>query len=134
MFRGLFGKKPVPLTGAPTTRRVKTYSAQSGYVYRYFYLGHRKTETQRQAGTEYVFEVAADAKSSLKVSVFVMDGGVAEWERSKGRELAVNERYAVAKLALFRAFDERLTPQEMADPVYARVAEVAEILEELGID
>jgi hypothetical protein len=53
MFRRFFAPKPVPLSGAPAIRRMKTYSAQSGYVYQYFY------EVQRP-GTEFVFSVSAD--------------------------------------------------------------------------
>ena len=41
MFRNFFSKKPLPLTGAPAVRRLKSYSAQSGYVYQYFYEGQR---------------------------------------------------------------------------------------------
>ena len=35
MFRSLFSRKDAPLAGAPAVRRLKTYSARSGYVYQY---------------------------------------------------------------------------------------------------
>ena len=41
MFDWLRKKKDAPLTGAPAVRRQKTYSAESGYVYQYFYEGQR---------------------------------------------------------------------------------------------
>ncbi|MGA2118079.1 MAG: hypothetical protein ABSH56_25420 [Bryobacteraceae bacterium] len=53
MFRRLFSNKPVatPLSGAPREPREKIYSAQSGYVYHYFYRGFRVDE-RGQAATE----------------------------------------------------------------------------------
>jgi len=41
MLNWLRKKKEAPLTGAPAVRRQKTYSAESGYVYQYFYEGQR---------------------------------------------------------------------------------------------
>ena len=55
MLRDFFTKKAVPLSGAPPIRRLKTYSAQSGYVYQYFYEGQRPL--RGEAGTEFVFTV-----------------------------------------------------------------------------
>ena len=44
-LRGLFGARdevaPEPLRGRPKVRREKIYSADSGYVYQYFYEGFR---------------------------------------------------------------------------------------------
>ena len=100
-----FGKKTVPLAGVPAVRRQKTYSAQSGYVYQYFYEGHRPSSAER--GTEYVFDVSSDRKTSSPVSVVVSDAAVASWQNESGRTLSATEQYAIAKMALFQAFDER---------------------------
>ena len=54
-------------------RRQKTYSAESGYVYQYFYEGQRAATRDGDAGAEYVFNVSADRKSSFSLSVFVGD-------------------------------------------------------------
>src|ERR1700674_5336219 len=105
VFRSLFSKKPAALTGAPAVRRLKTYSAQSGYVYQYFYEGHRSSSPER--ATEYVFNVSPDRKTSFFVSVFVSEGAMESWQDQSGRTLSAAERYAIAKMALFQAFDER---------------------------
>ena len=47
--------------------------------------------------------------------------------------LASTERYAVSKMALFQAFDERATPQEMKQEVRVRGADMAAIIETLGL-
>jgi len=127
-----FRKKAAPLTGAPPIRRQKTYSAQSGYVYQYFYEGSRPSIEPR--GVEYVFDVSADRKTSSHVSVFVSDEAVEKWEKQSGRSLSSTERYALAKMALFQAFDERETPNLLSEPVRVRAADVAGILATLNID
>jgi hypothetical protein len=132
MFRSWFGRKPVPLTGAPAVRRQKTYSARSGYVYQYFYEGQRPA--QHEPGAEFVFDVSADRKTSAPVSVFVLSPAVEAWERTHGRELTGTERYAIAKIALFQAFDERESPAAMNAPVRVEADAVADILQSLEID
>jgi hypothetical protein len=132
MFSQWFRKKTVPLSGAPAVRRQKTYSAQSGYVYQYFYQGQRTSA--REPGTDYVFDVSADRKTSTQVTVFVADRALESWERKNGRTLSGTERYAIAKMALFHAFDERETPERMREAVLVRAADVAAILTTLNID
>ena len=132
MFKRLFRRKPIPLTGAPPIRRVKTYSAQSGYVYQYFYLGHRPSSGEG-CGTEFCFDVSSDRKTSVEVSVLVSDAAVREWEQAHGRAVIANERYAAAKMSLFQAFDER-PPDRMLDPIRVRAADLEGILATLGLD
>lgn len=132
-FWGIFRRRTAtnaPLTGAPAAPRQKTYSAQSGYVYQYFYTGYRAVPE----GTEHVFAVSADRKTSVAVSVLVSDEAIAQWESAHGRGLNTTERYAIAKMSLFQAFDERAEPALMRLPVRARAADVNTILETLDID
>ena len=131
MFRWL-RKKARPLTGAPAVRRQKTYSAQSGYVYQYFYEGHRSSSAER--GTEYVFNVSPDRKTSSSVSVFIGEAAMTSWEEQSGRTLSATERYAIAKMALFQAFDERETPEAMRAAVRVGPTEVRTFLATLNID
>jgi hypothetical protein len=131
MFRWLRKNAP-PLSGAPAVRRLKTYSAQSGYVYQYFYEGHRPMPSVR--GTEYVFSVSLDRKTSSPVSVFLSDQAAGSWEDQSGRMLSGTERYAIAKMALFQAFDERETPEAMLEPVELTPADVSALLATLNID
>src|SRR4051794_774982 len=109
MFERFRRPTKAPLTGAPAVRRLKTYSAQSGYVYQYFYTGQRPYRDGPESGTEFVFDISADRKTSHAISVFVGDTAAQAWEETHGRTLIGNERYAIAKMALFQAFDERAT-------------------------
>lgn len=127
-------KKTPPLSGAPAVRRQKTYSADSGYAYQYYYQGHRPAEREGAAGTEYVFDVSADRHSTLPVSVFIADQAVRDWEEGHHRKLSSTERYAIAKMALFQAFDERETPLQMREPVRVRLADIEGILERLEVE
>ncbi len=130
MFGWLRKRQRAPLSGAPVVRREKFYSARSGFVYQYVYEGSRPVK----AGTEYVFQVSADRKTSFPVSVLAAEEALAAWESAHERRLQPNERYAVAKMALFQAFDEREAPAQMRVPVRLRPADVEAILSGLGID
>jgi hypothetical protein len=127
----LLGKKLPPLAGAPPARRHKTYSAQSGYVYLYQYEGYR--ETGPEPATEFVFAISADRKSFERVSVLLAPSATADWE-DEHHQLTSNERYAIAKMALFQAFDEREDPRLMRHAILVRRADAETILETLGID
>ena len=134
MLERWFSRKPEPLTGAPAVRRQKTYSGQSGYVYQYYYQGHRPYRRDRRKGAEYVFDVSADRKTSMLVSVLLSDSAIEDWESRHGRTLHASERYAIAKMALFQAFDERPNPADMTADVRVRAADVEAILINLGIE
>lgn len=111
-------------------RRQKTYSARSGYVYQYTYEGRRELAR----GVEHVFSVSADRKTFFDVRVFFGAGAVDGWESRHGRALHPNERYAVAKMSLFLAFDERDAPAALRRGIAVRPADAEAILEVLGID
>ncbi|MGQ9633138.1 MAG: hypothetical protein ACUVXB_02735 [Bryobacteraceae bacterium] len=121
-------KKPEPLIGGPVSPRVKTYSADSGYVYQYIYKG------RRPECNEYVFEVTSDLKQYFSATVVVPEEVLRSWAEGHGRDLAATERYAVAKMALFQAFDERARPEQMKQAVHVRAADLEAILDRLGID
>lgn len=134
LFDRWLSRKPQPLTGAPPIRRQKTYSGQTGYVYQYYYEGHRSYKRDRNNGTEYVFNVSSDRKTSIAVSVLVGDTALEDWQSRHGRTLYASERYAIAKMALFQAFDERPDPATMGADVLVRAADVEAILITLGIE
>jgi hypothetical protein len=134
LFDRWLSRKPQPLTGVPAIRRQKTYSGQSGYVYQYYFEGHRPYKRERDNGTEYVFDVSGDRKTSTPVSVLLSSAALEEWEGKHGRTLHASERYAIAKLALFQAFDERPNPAAMSADVRVRAADVEAILITLGIE
>jgi hypothetical protein len=125
-----FRRKPPPLSGARPVRRQKTYSAQSGYVYQFYYEGQRKAA----GGVEFVFDVSGDRKTSFPVVIHVPEEAIMSWERAHGREVIPNEWYAVAKMSLLAAFDERPTPGAMAARVEVTAESVEDILHNLGRD
>ena len=112
---------------------MKTYSAQSGYVYQYFYEGQRRTGSGEGAETEFVFSISADRKNWSQAAVVVGDAALRAWEESNDRQLSATERYAIAKVALFQAFDERATPAEMSGEIRVRAADVDGIVESLDL-
>ncbi|MBI3664944.1 MAG: hypothetical protein HY236_01765 [Acidobacteria bacterium] len=110
MLERFFKRKPAPsmaLRGAPSVRRQKTYSAQTGLVYQYFYEGHRASERTRRPGNEYVFLVSTDRKSNFPLTVFLPAATVESWQQLHGRKLSPTEQYAAVKMSLFETFDER---------------------------
>ena len=134
MFERWLSRKAQPLAGAPAIRRQKTYSGQSGYVYQYFYNGYRPYQRDGDAGIGYVFEVSGGHKTSMLVSVLVSSAALEDWEGRHGRALHSSERYAIAKMALFQAFDERPDPSSMRADVLVRATDVEAILITLGIE
>jgi len=133
VFRSLFSRKSAPLTGAPPIRRLKTYSAQSGYVYQYYYEGHRDFRAGGDSGVEFVFSISPDRTNWHATSVKVSAAAMHAWEERHGRELSSTERYAVAKMALFQAFDERPAPGQMKEEVRVRNADIEGIIDTLGL-
>jgi hypothetical protein len=106
---------------------MKTYSAQSGYVYQYFYEGRRPLRSGGETVAEYVFSVSADRARWRPVSVLIGAAAVAAWQRRHARELSSTECYALAKMALFQAFDERPSPAQMTAEVLVREADIEAI-------
>jgi hypothetical protein len=97
---------PVPFYNPfVTVRRLKTYTGSQGYVYQYYFVGSRPA-VAKPAATEYIFDVTSDRKTTFSVSVFLPDEALADWSSHHGRSLTAAERYAAAKLRLFRGFDE----------------------------
>jgi hypothetical protein len=89
-----------------TVRRVKTYSAATGFVYQYCFREIQHSRRGFSRGTDYVYLVSADRKTMFPLAVFVRRDAVERWSRSTGRTLTGTEEYAVAKMRLFQAFDE----------------------------
>ncbi len=87
-------------------RRIKSYSAATGYVYQYYFFEVQKTRRGLSTGTEYVYMVSVDRQMVFPLRVFVRRGAVEKWSQQAGREMSGTEEYAVAKMRLFQAFDE----------------------------
>jgi hypothetical protein len=87
-------------------RRVKTYSAATGYVYQYQFQDVRPVVRGLARGNEYVYHVSADRKTMFPLRIFVRRDAVELWTKKTGRSLTGTEEYAVAKMRLFGAFDQ----------------------------
>jgi hypothetical protein len=87
-------------------RRVKSYSAATGYVYQYYFYEVEKARRGVSQGTEYVYMVSMDRKHVFPIKVFVMKEAMEKWSARNGQQLTGTEEYALAKMRLFQAFDE----------------------------
>ncbi len=87
-------------------RRVKSYSAATGFVYQYQFQELKKSRRGLSPGTEYVYLVSSDRHTAFPLRIFVRRGAVEKWGQKVGREMTGTEEYAIAKMRLFQAFDE----------------------------
>jgi hypothetical protein len=132
-FRNLFGESAAPLKGVPKVRREKTYSAETGYVYQYFYTGYREAKRGEDEGHEHLFDVSSDRSSRFTVRMFLGRGALDPWEKANGRALTSTEQYALVKLSLFQAFDERADFSGENAVVVVRPEQVAEHVSTLDL-
>jgi len=88
-------------------RRYKTYSAETGIAYRYFFESRRSVVRPAGfgPGSDYVFVVTADQNAPFELRVFVAERAIAACRSAHARELDPSEQYALAKMRLFQAFD-----------------------------
>jgi hypothetical protein len=87
-------------------RRVKSYSAATGYVYQYYFYKVEKIRRGFSSGTEYVYMVSANRQHAFPLRIFVLEEALEKWFARTGQQLTGTEKYAVAKMRLFQAFDE----------------------------
>jgi hypothetical protein len=89
-------------------RRYKSYAAETGIVYRYFFESRRSTVRPGGLGpgSDYIFVLTADQGPPFALRVFVSQRAIVAWRAAHARELDSSEQYALAKMRLFRAFDE----------------------------
>ena len=89
-----------------TVRRIKSYSAATGYVYQYQFQDAHPASDGSASGNEYVYYVSADRKTMFPILIFVPRNAIDSWSKKTGRALTGTEEYAVAKMRLFQALDE----------------------------
>jgi hypothetical protein len=89
-------------------RRYKFYAAETGTAYQYFFASSRRVNRPegQGPGSDYIFVVTPDQRPPFLIRVFISERALAAWRQTHGRDLDSNELYAVAKMRLFRAFDE----------------------------
>jgi len=119
-----------------TVRRIKTYTAQTGYVYQYYFVGQREAlaSDPESPSTEYIFDVTSDRKTTFAVSVFLGPAAVEAWSSARGRRLSDPERYAAVKLRLMQGFDELPDMLNSGRRLRVAASEICDLLGSIGID
>lgn len=114
---------------------MKTYTAQSGYVYEYYFVGERDALAgdADAPAREFIFDVTSDRKQMVAVSVFLKPDAVAAWSGRHSRSLSAAEQYAAAKMRLLKGFDEMDRIREHARMTITP-ADIEGLLGDLGVD
>jgi hypothetical protein len=89
-------------------RRYKSYPAETGVSYQYFFDSQRPVNRPegQGPGTDFAFVITADQHPPFTLRVFVSERAVSAWRDAHQTPLTAYEQYAAAKMRLFRAFDE----------------------------
>jgi hypothetical protein len=118
-------------------RRIKSYSAENGYVYQYCFYEVNRIHNNGSPAGEFIYAVSADRKTTFPLRIVVRQSALQAWAQTNGRPLTSSEEYAVAKMRLFRAFDSGEIPltAETADALSLLVDEsnLEELLHALNI-
>jgi hypothetical protein len=91
-------------------RRVKSYSAPTGYVYQYYFFEVNRVRRDGAADAEYTYMVSVDRNTAVPLKILVKQSALEDWSIHNGRPLSSAEQYAAAKMRLFQAFDELSPP------------------------
>jgi hypothetical protein len=132
VFKRFFSRNSVPWSGAPANPRLKTYTAESGYVFHYFYQGHRPSRVA--AGTEFAFQISLDRRDWQRLVIYLPNTALLAWQQAHARELSSNERYALVKMKLFEFFERHSPPARLPDLVLVDAADVTGLLEKLDVE
>ncbi len=120
------------MTGPLKPVRLKTYTAETGLVYQYYFVGKRKA--LEGAATEFIFDVSPDRKLRFSVSILMPEESLAQWQVTHGRPLVDAEIYAAAKMQLLRSFDQIDDLLAEGRSLSVGPEALAELLTELGIE
>lgn len=117
-----------------TARRLKTYSGESGFVYQYYFLESQpRRRLWARTGTAFLFHITSDRKNFFVAEVLLEEAALKAWEKTHGRPLVEQEKYAAAKMALFRAFDESTGPENLFQ-IRVGESDIESLLEPLHLD
>ncbi len=115
--------------------RTKTFAAETGTSYQYFFESRRSVIRPGGLGqgSDYIFVVTADQGPPFTVRVFVSQRALDSWRGAHARELGASEQYALAKMRLFRAFDDLENLREATLNLVVDEANVEELLATLDL-
>ena len=119
-----------------TVRRLKTYTAQTGYVYDYYFVGKRPAleDDPLAPATEYIFDISSDRKTTCAVSVFLSPQVLEAYTTSHDRTLSEPEQYAAVKMCLLQALDEITDMLQYGRRLTLEAKALTAFLESVGID
>jgi hypothetical protein len=117
------------------SRRTKSYAAETGIVYRYFFESRRSLVRPAGLGpgSDYIFVLTADQGPPFALRVFISQRAIAAWRVAHARELDPSEQYALAKMRLLRAFDELENLREESLNLVVDETNLEELLEALDL-
>ena len=115
-------------------RRVKTYTAETGRVYEYYFVGQRDALDPSRHAAEYIFDIIRHDRGRYAVSVFLRHQACEEWERAHQRQLGSTERYACAKLRLLKGFDEIEDMFASGRELWVEANAIEDLLAPLGLE
>ncbi len=107
--RGKREPAPEALRGVPPVRRLKTYQADTGFSWSYYYEGHRREE-EPNAGLAYVFTLQPGSRAERRVTVLIPEGTLAGARARTLSAISSRESYALAKMHLFAVLDCEESP------------------------
>lgn len=114
-------------------RRIKSYSAATGTVYQYYFFEVQKSRRGPASGTEFTYMISTDRKTVFPLRIFVRRDALEKWAQDNGRSLSGTEEYAVAKMRLFRAFDEVEDLATARPDLVVDFSNLESLLNDLGI-
>lgn len=115
---------------------LKTYNAQTGYVYQYYFVGQRPALAgdPEAPATEYIFDISSDRKTTFAVSVFLPPSALERWAATRGRELTPPEQYAGVKMRLLQALDDVQDMLSEGRRLRLDGEMLVELLDSIGVD
>lgn len=114
----------------------KTYPAQTGLVYQYYFVGQRAAliDDPEAPSMEYIFDVTSDRKLTFAVSIFLPQPALDHWAAIRGRDLTEPEYYAGVKLRLLQTFDQVADMRLDGRRLRLDGEALVELLDSIGVD
>src|SRR5207245_11444291 len=123
----------------------RTYAARCDIIYaaahrnalQYSFLECNRPQRVATPGGEFTYAVSVDRQTAFLFKIFVHQSALEGWAAENGRPLSSSEEYAVAKMRLFKAFDDGVVQSsphgQPPGEVVVNEANLEDLLGQLGI-
>lgn len=101
---------PESLHSIPTVRRLKTYQADTGFTWSYYYDGYRN-ETTPQRAQAFLFTLLGGNRPPQQAVIVVPESTLEGMRAKTGSAASSREIYALAKMHLFSMLDSEERPE-----------------------